>query len=507
MVAVNDGTIKKIGHNKQLGNYIVLQDNYGNRFTYAQLGHVAKAYPVPKKRKLSASDFKLVTPERQGAQQARYQGQAARGDEAGEQAHRRRRQEGGHRRGGSEVHRQRQAAGQELPEGAALQAGDQDDRVHTCAHQLGQRPRQHGGPPPHLRSAAAPAQRAPRQRHRPARQPPREAHARLLDLQVLLRPRLCTSTRDSMELRPLHEGLEGGRRHRPRPHRQDRRASRPTSTSRSGPPASARRRSTRSRSSTGGSSSRRPRSTAPPGRTRSPRARGRATSPRTSSCPRPQLQQQGPRRPEALDLLLRPQRHPHRADRPRILAAMEYLADNGFRLTITSLKCGHSLMTTSGNVSEHSTGDAMDIAAINGVPVAHHQGPGTLADSLIKSLLKLQGTMQPHQIISLEDLPGPISFPLPDHWDHVHVGYYPAGTAPRAARRASSSSRCSSPTSGRSSSGGSPRSRTRRSRPRRRSTRCRPTSRTAARSPAARAVAATRPLRDRFIAPTRLKSP
>jgi hypothetical protein len=119
----------------------------------------------------------------------------------------------------------------------------------------------------------------------------------------------------------------------------------------------------------------------------------------------------------------------------RVLAAMEYLADNGFRLTITSLKCGHSLMTTSGNVSEHSTGDAMDIAVINGVPVAHHQGPGTLADSLIKSLLKLQGTMQPHQVISLEDLPGPISFAMPDHWDHVHVGYYPAGNAPAGGKK------------------------------------------------------------------------
>ena len=33
--------------------------------------------------------------------------------------------------------------------------------------------------------------------------------------------------------------------------------------------------------------------------------------------------------------------------------------------------------------------------------------------------------MAPHQIISLEDLPGPQSFALPDHYDHVHVGYYP----------------------------------------------------------------------------------
>ena len=109
----------------------------------------------------------------------------------------------------------------------------------------------------------------------------------------------------------------------------------------------------------------------------------------------------------------------------RLLAAMEYLAEKGFRLTITSLKCGHSFLTASGNVSEHSTGDAMDIALINGVPVTGHQGPGGLPDALIKSLLQLQGTMAPHQIISLEDLPGSQSIALADHYDHVHVGYYP----------------------------------------------------------------------------------
>jgi hypothetical protein len=67
----------------------------------------------------------------------------------------------------------------------------------------------------------------------------------------------------------------------------------------------------------------------------------------------------------------------------------------------------------------------MDIASINGVPVMGHQGPGTLADSLIKTVLQLQGAMQPHQVISLEDLPGPVSFALPDHADHVHVGFQP----------------------------------------------------------------------------------
>ena len=40
----------------------------------------------------------------------------------------------------------------------------------------------------------------------------------------------------------------------------------------------------------------------------------------------------------------------------RVLAVMEYLVAKGYRLTITSLKCGHSYLTSSGNVSAHSYG-------------------------------------------------------------------------------------------------------------------------------------------------------
>ncbi len=109
----------------------------------------------------------------------------------------------------------------------------------------------------------------------------------------------------------------------------------------------------------------------------------------------------------------------------RVLAVLEYLVSKGFNMTITSLKCGHSYMSSSGYVSEHSTGDAVDIAVIDGVPVTGHQGPGTLTDELIRTVLQLQGTMHPHQVISLEDLPGETSFALPDHYDHVHIGYHP----------------------------------------------------------------------------------
>ena len=79
-------------------------------------------------------------------------------------------------------------------------------------------------------------------------------------------------------------------------------------------------------------------------------------------------------------------------------------------------------MTTSGNVSAHSTGDAVDIAQVNGIPILGHQGPGTITEAVIKDLLQLQGTMQPDQMISLMELGEP-TFALPDHYDHVHVGY------------------------------------------------------------------------------------
>jgi hypothetical protein len=109
----------------------------------------------------------------------------------------------------------------------------------------------------------------------------------------------------------------------------------------------------------------------------------------------------------------------------RVLAVMAYLSEQGFKLTITSMLCGrHGSITTSGNVSNHSFGGAIDIATINGVPVLGHQGPGTLTHELLEAVLRLQGTMVPDELISLENLGGP-SFAMGDHADHVHIGYRP----------------------------------------------------------------------------------
>jgi hypothetical protein len=116
-----------------------------------------------------------------------------------------------------------------------------------------------------------------------------------------------------------------------------------------------------------------------------------------------------------------------RIDR-RVLATMLYLAASGLAPTISSLECGHGTLTTSGNVSEHSTGTAMDIAAINGIAITPAtQRRGSITEQTIQRLLALQGAMKPHQIISLMTFGGADNtLAMGDHDDHIHVGWQPA---------------------------------------------------------------------------------
>jgi Transglycosylase SLT domain/Peptidase family M23 len=126
-----------------------------------------------------------------------------------------------------------------------------------------------------------------------------------------------------------------------------------------------------------------------------------------------------------------------RIDR-RVLITMLYLAGSGLRPTITSLECGHGTFTASGNVSEHSTGTAMDIGAINGIVISPAtQGQGSITDHAIRRLLQLQGTMKPHQIISLMTFDSADNtIAMGDHDDHIHVGWTPRyGANARASRR------------------------------------------------------------------------
>jgi hypothetical protein len=119
----------------------------------------------------------------------------------------------------------------------------------------------------------------------------------------------------------------------------------------------------------------------------------------------------------------------------RVLATLELLAESDLRPTVSSLSCGHYRMTTSGNVSEHATGSAVDIAAINGVPILGHQGLGSLTELVVRRLLALDGPMKPHQIITLMQFAGANNtVAMADHADHIHIGWRPhrdPGVGPR----------------------------------------------------------------------------
>jgi hypothetical protein len=121
----------------------------------------------------------------------------------------------------------------------------------------------------------------------------------------------------------------------------------------------------------------------------------------------------------------------------RVLATLEFLAASGFKPTVTSLKCGHGFYTSSGNVSHHSSGNAVDIAKVNGIPILGHQGKGSITEMAVQRLLTLQGMLRPTQIITLMEFDGADNtFAMSDHDDHIHVGWTPLfGTNSKAAKQ------------------------------------------------------------------------
>jgi hypothetical protein len=106
----------------------------------------------------------------------------------------------------------------------------------------------------------------------------------------------------------------------------------------------------------------------------------------------------------------------------RVLVLMLYLAETYHSATISSLDSGHRLYARPGVVSAHKYGLAVDIAALGGTSILGHQQAGSITEKAVRSILLLPVELKPKQVISLIGLGGP-SFPLADHYDHIHVGY------------------------------------------------------------------------------------
>jgi hypothetical protein len=108
----------------------------------------------------------------------------------------------------------------------------------------------------------------------------------------------------------------------------------------------------------------------------------------------------------------------------RVLAALEFLSRSGLQPTVGALSCVRGRTTPTGPVFERFSGGSVDIVAINGTPIAGHQGPGTITDVTIRALLTLRGGLRPQRIASLMEYPhAPSTLARAGDWNRIRIGF------------------------------------------------------------------------------------
>src|SRR4051794_38483563 len=58
VIAVSDSQVTRIGVTKRLGNFIQIQDAYGNTYTYGRLAKISKLYAAPKPQKIDPAEIR-----------------------------------------------------------------------------------------------------------------------------------------------------------------------------------------------------------------------------------------------------------------------------------------------------------------------------------------------------------------------------------------------------------------------------------------------------------------
>lgn len=367
VVAVNDGVIREIGKSKKLGNYIVLQDAYGNRYTYADLGSVEATYPAPRERFGKRGSDEADPEADPQPDKAASAGDNTNGDSAP---------------AGSELRAADRAETRQIEQQLSA-----DEATQVASDLLGDG----------QTSAAGDV-----------------SNSALRDyFGTILR-----FDRRTMEMRPLKVGSQVtggtvlgriGESEAPHIHFSIRPAGRGAPNIDPKPILDGWKllESTAIYRATG----------------KTPFGNGASVG-QILLMSKPMLERKVLADPK-IDIYECGQLDIRSGQiNRRVLAALAYLVERGYRLTITSLKCGHSYYTSSGNVSAHSSGNAVDIAAVNGIPILGHQGKGSITEMVVRDLMKLQGTMAADQIISLMSLGGS-TFAMADHDDHIHLGFSP----------------------------------------------------------------------------------
>jgi murein DD-endopeptidase MepM/ murein hydrolase activator NlpD len=118
-----------------------------------------------------------------------------------------------------------------------------------------------------------------------------------------------------------------------------------------------------------------------------------------------------------------------RTDR-RVLATLAFLSASGLKPTVSARSCGQGSTAGVDAIPAASPGVAVDISAVNGLPVADSHGPTSIATVLVHKLGELQGVTKPLEIASSTRFAGaPNSVALPGFKRVIRVSFTPIGGA------------------------------------------------------------------------------
>ena len=398
VIAVNDGRIVRTGETKRLGKFIQLQDTYGNTYTYGRLGSIPKTYPAPKPRKTTkakiARELKLPDPDAKPSAPASATARSAADTRPSPRATRRSRR--------TKPRAVRTRAEAVVP--AAAPAKQRLFALPSRPNALAAGGDAQLGDTPFAQSESAPLGLNPRDFVKK----PLKKGSRIVAGTILGRIGKVSDVKAPHVLFELRPAGRGAPRVDPKPILDGWKLLESTAIYRA-----------KGKNPFFGDDSARPSLGQILLMGKESLVRHVLANPRIDiySCGARDI------RSGAIDR--------------RVLATLEFLAASGLKPTVTSMKCGHGFLTASGNVSQHSSGNAVDIAMINGVAISGHQGKGSITDLAIQRLLTLQGTMKPDQIISLMTFEGADNtLAMGDHADHIHVGWKPLyGTNSKAAKQ------------------------------------------------------------------------
>jgi membrane-bound lytic murein transglycosylase B len=116
----------------------------------------------------------------------------------------------------------------------------------------------------------------------------------------------------------------------------------------------------------------------------------------------------------------------------RVLAVLAFLSRSGLEPTVSALRCTQAEYTATGTPGSSFNGDELDISAINGTAIAGHQGPETITELTIRTLLTMPAEFVPAQIVSLMRFPSAVATQASaTAWNHIHLEFGPGkqGTA------------------------------------------------------------------------------